>query len=176
MEESSINYDLTFRSFSQKIKDMRVGSIKRSGIKKIAKPVLLLALIKGIEDGVFRQNRFEYEELAKIYEAVFRKYAEIAKQTEYTPLYYPFYHLHTSDFWNLCLKSQHSERSCSTPSVGWIRNNVEYAYIDPMLWDMLQQKYYRNRLAQFIVEEKINTATARSRSILRMLLNWLVAV
>lgn len=98
MEEPSINYDLTFRSFSQKIKDMRVGSIKRSGIKKIAKPVLLLALIKGIEDGVFRQNRFEYEELAKIYEAVFRKYAEIAKQTEYTPLYYPFYHLHTSDF------------------------------------------------------------------------------
>lgn len=67
MEESSINYDLTFRSFSQKIKDMRMGSIKRSGIKKIAKPVLLLALIKGIEDGVFRQNRFEYEELAKIY-------------------------------------------------------------------------------------------------------------
>ena len=176
MEEPSINYDLTFRSFSQKIKDMRMGSIKRSGIKKIAKPVLLLALIKGIEDGVFRQNRFEYEELAKIYEAVFRKYAKIAKQTEYTPLYYPFYHLQTSDFWNLCLKSQHSERSYSTPSVGWIRNNVEYAYIDPMLWDMLQQKAYRNRLAQFIVEEKIKTATARSRSILRMLLNWLVAI
>lgn len=47
---------------------MRVGSIKRSGIKKIAKPVLLLALIKGIEDGVFKHNSFEYEKLACIYE------------------------------------------------------------------------------------------------------------
>ena len=176
MEEPSINYDLTFISFSRKIKSMRVGSIKRSGIKKIAKPVLLLAVIKGIEDGVFTQNCFEYEQLARIYEEVFRKYAEIAKQTEYTPLYYPFYHLQTSDFWNLSLKNPHSARSCSTPSPGWLRNNVEYAYINPMLWDMLQQKDYRNRLAQCIVEEKINTATARSRSIMRMLLNWLVAI
>lgn len=90
MEEPSINYDLTFRNFSQKIKDMRVGSIKRTGIKKIAKPVLLLALIKGIEDGVFKHNCFGYEELASIYETVFKKYADISKQTEYTPLNYPF--------------------------------------------------------------------------------------
>ena len=48
MEEPSINYGLIFNNFSQKIKDMRDGSIKQTGIKKIAKPVLLLALIKGI--------------------------------------------------------------------------------------------------------------------------------
>lgn len=176
MEEPSINYDLTFRDFSQKIKDMRVGSIKRTGIKKIAKPVLLLALIKGIEDGVFKHNCFGYEELASIYETVFKKYADISKQTEYTPLNYPFFHLRTSDFWNLCLKNSHSDRIATTASIGWIRNNVEYAYIDPMLWDMLQQKAYRNRLAEFIVEEKIKTATARSRSILKVFLNWLVAI
>lgn len=176
MEEPNINYDLIFNNFSQKIKDMRVGSIKRSGIKKIAKPVLLLALIKGIEDGVFKHNSFEYEKLASIYEAVFKKYADISKQTEYTPLYYPFFHLHTSDFWNLCLKTPHSDRFPSTISVGWIRNNVEYAYIDPKLWDMLQHKVYRNRLAEFIVDEKIKAATARSHTFLRLFLNWLVAI
>ena len=69
-----------------------------------------------------------------------------------------------------------SDRIATTASIGWIRNNVEYAYIDPMLWDMLQQKAYRNRLAEFIVEEKIKTATARSRSILKVFLNWLVAI
>ena len=48
MEEPSINYGLIFKNFSQKIKDMRVGSIKRSGIKKIAKPVCYVPSIQRV--------------------------------------------------------------------------------------------------------------------------------
>ena len=176
MNEQNINYDIVFDGFCQKIKEMAVGSIKNTGIKKIAKPVLLLAVIKGIEEGVFRYNYFEYEQLAKIYDEVFKKYVDIAKQTEHTPAYYPFYHLKSSDFWHLSPLSPHSERKTLTASAKWIRNNVEYAYINPLLWEMLQQNEYRNRLAEFIVEEKIKMATANSRSLLRLFLGWLVAI
>lgn len=90
MNKPYFNYDIAYDVYTKQIKKMAVGSIKRTGIKKIAKPVLLLAVIKGIEDGVFKQNRFEYEQLAEIYEVVFKKYAEIAKQSEYTLPCYPF--------------------------------------------------------------------------------------
>lgn len=46
MESSNIDYEIAFDSFKNKIKEMAVGSIKRTGIKKIAKPVLLLTIIK----------------------------------------------------------------------------------------------------------------------------------
>ena len=176
MKDSIINYEIAFANFTQKIKKMTVGNIKKTGIKKIAKPVLLLDIIKGIENGTFKQNCFEYEQLDMIYEDIFKKYADMAKQTEHTPAYYPFYYLQSSDFWKLSLLTPNSERKTSTPSANWIRRNIEYAYINPVLWEMLQLKEYRSKLAEFIIEEKIKTATARSRSIMRILLNWLVAI
>lgn len=176
MNEPYFNYDIAYDVYTKQIKKMAVGSIKRTGIKKIAKPVLLLAVIKGIEDGVFKQNRFEYEQLAEIYETVFKKYAEIAKQSEYTLPCYPFYHMQTSDFWNLSILTPHSETKTVSPSITWLKNNIEYAYLDHAFWDMLQQSEYRKRVAEFIVNTKIKTATANSRSLLRMFLGWLLAV
>lgn len=176
MESSNIDYEIAFDSFKNKIKEMAVGSIKRTGIKKIAKPVLILTIIKGIEDGIFKQNYFEYEILEKIYKSIFDKYANIAKQSEYTQLYYPFYHLQSSGFWHLNYISPNSKRNPLTTSAAWVRNNVEYAYINPILWEILQHKEFRNRLAEFIVEERIKTATANCRSMLHMFLNWLVAI
>lgn len=114
--------------------------------------------------------------LKKIYKSIFNKYTDIAKQSEYTQLYYPFYHLQSSGFWHLNYISPNSKRNPLTTSAAWVRNNVEYAYINPILWEILQHKEFRNRLAEFIVEERIKTATANSRSMLHMFLNWLVAI
>ena len=38
MEEPSTNYDLTFRSFSQKIEDMRMGRIKNAATESLPQP------------------------------------------------------------------------------------------------------------------------------------------
>ncbi len=173
---TNVNYDIVFNAFTSQIKRMSVGSIRRTGIKKIAKAVMLLAVIKGIEDGTIRDNRIEYEPIAQIYNDVFRHYADRARQDEFTLPYYPFYHLHSSDFWNLRFLSPNSIRKPSTPSAAWLRNNVEYAYLDPRLWAMLQRQEYRRRLAEFIVKEKIMTATSGCRSMLRAFLGWLIAI
>ena len=65
MNEPYFNYDIAYDVYTKQIKKMAVGSIKRTGIKKIAKPVLLLAVIKGIEDGVFKQNYAKISRIAK---------------------------------------------------------------------------------------------------------------
>ena len=176
MERTDVNYDIAYKTYTRMIKNMKMGNISRTGIKKIAKPVLLLSVIWGIEHGVFKSNCIEYEELAKIYEWVFKKHEAKAKQSEHTPPFYPFYYLKTDLFWHLNPLTPNSKLTTSSPSAAWLRNNVEYAYLDSTLWAMLQNTEYRHRLAEFIVEEKINTATASSRSMLRMFLGWLVAI
>ena len=176
MEHPSINYDIAYSNYTRQIKSMKVGHIGCTGIKKIAKPVLLLAMIKGIDNGTFTVNRFEYDTIAEIYESVFKQYADMAKQSEHTPPSYPFYHMHTSRFWHLNPLSPHAAIKTSSPSAAWLRNNVDCAYIDPNLWSLLQQKDYRRRLAEFIVENNIKTATANSVGMLRIFLNWLVAI
>lgn len=176
MEHSSINYDIVYSNYARQIKSMKVGHIGRTGIKKIAKPVLLLALIKGIESGVFTMNRIEYDTIAEIYESVFKQYADMARQSEHTPPFHPFYHMRSSQFWHLNPLSPHSATSTPSASAAWLHNNVDCAYVDASLWNMLQQKDYRRRLAEFIVENNIKTASASSRKMLRMFLNWLVAI
>mgnify|MGYP004546552063 CR=1 FL=1 len=177
MSSSVAIYELTFNIFAEQIRKIKVGSIGHTGIKKIAKAVLLLSVIKGIEDGRFKTNRFSYDDVEEIYKNVFGKYAESAKQTEHTPAYYPFYHLRTSDFWNLePLVPGHSQMSTNTPSPAWLRGNVAHARLDPALWELLQMPAYRHRMAEFIIDEKIKTATAGQRSFLHALLCWLVAV
>ena len=176
MNYTDKEYEFVYRQYTGIITKMRVGRIGRSGIKKIAKAALLLTVIIGIKEGVFKNNRFEYDKLDELYKAVFIKYENAAKQTEHTPLYYPFYHLTSDTLWHLSFLSPNSIRKPSTPSAAWVRNNVEYAYLDPALWEMLQDEEYRRRFAEFIVEEKIKTATENSRFPLRTFLAWLVAI
>lgn len=85
------NYESAFDFYTKKIKDMKQGSIRRSGIKKIAKPVLILSIIRGIENGTFRYNRFLFEDLENIYNNIFEQYAIIAKQSEKTNIAHPLY-------------------------------------------------------------------------------------
>ena len=58
----------------------------------------------------------------------------------------------------------------------WILCIFEVANMYKLMQDMLQQKHYRRLLAEFIVDNNIKTATASNRNLLRMFINWLVAI
>lgn len=107
------NYESAFDFYTKKIKDMKQGSIKRSGIKKIAKPVLILSIIRGIENGTFRYNRFIFEDLERIYNDIFEQYTIIAQQSEKTNLTYPLYYLQTDEFWHLNFYNDSETRTAS---------------------------------------------------------------
>lgn len=170
------NYDTAYDFYCKKIASMKRGNIKRTGIKKIAKPILLLSVIKGIESGKLRYNKFLFDEVEEIYKNIFEQYAAIAMQhEENTPLSYPFYYLQSDDFWHLNFK-EHSETGTNAPSSTWIRRNVEYAYIDEELWIMLHNQDYRLRLKNFIIETKIKNHGKKNTVSMMQFVGWLLAI
>lgn len=149
------NYDAALDYYEDRIDSMRQGSVGRGdGVRIIAKPVLILAIIKGIHDGVFKYNVFEYDKLNGIYEALFRKYFFQGLQSNLTPLCYPFYYLRTDKFWHLSWK-EHGETEVNSPSKAWISRNVEHAYLDEELWLLLNNNEYAEKLRDYLVHCKI---------------------
>lgn len=179
MEQNRIihffDYNKAFKHYTTIIDNMRQGYIKNSGIRKIAKPILILSLIYGIEKGLYNTNKFEYKELEHLYNEIFDKYAELAKQSEKTPLCYPFYYLQTDSFWHLS-KYIHGETKTLSPTSAWINNNVEYAYIDEELWLLLRNECYRNKLKNYIIENKILKVQTKHNLLLKQFIGWLLAV
>lgn len=105
-----------------------------NGKVNIAKPLLLLAMLD-LMDYSTQNNRIDISNIIK-------KYTELQKQYESTtPYQYPIYFLENEEFFHL--KWRNTRIKTHTPSAKLIRENVEYAYFDNALWDLLQDKQMR---------------------------------
>jgi putative restriction endonuclease len=133
---------------------MSIRQAKIQGEVIVAKPVLMLALIEGIESGVFTNNRFVLNEwLEAHYLKLMLEYTRHSKFAKPSDISNPFWHLSTDGFWHLQLRTK--EEITTTPSKAWLKENVTYAYFDDDLWILLQNKEWRTRLRDFIVEHKL---------------------
>lgn len=148
------NYDTALEYYENSIDHMRQGSVGHDSIRIIAKPILILSVIKGIKDGTFKSNRFNYDEVNALYEPLFRKYFMEARQEYLTPLFYPFYYLKTDQFWHLSWKPNGCTKT-DAPSASWISRNVDNAYIDEELWLLLNNDAYADKFKEYIVNAKI---------------------
>lgn len=155
------DYEAAYRYYCGCIDGMRRGSVRGTGVKRIAKPMLILAVIKGVGDGMFTVNRFEYDELEGIYTALFRQHFVEARQDSLTPLANPFYYLQSDAFWHLSWLPHATTRS-DGPSAAWVRRNCDHAYLDSELWLLLQQRDYRQRLAAYILDTQVRAAATRT--------------
>lgn len=134
---------------------MTIRQAKIHGEVIVAKPVLMLALIDGIEAGVFTENRFTLNEwLENRYLALMHEYARHSQFPKPADISNPFWHLSTDGFWHLQLKT--SAEKGITPSKAWLKENVRIACFDDDLWTLLQNKEWRTRLCEFIVENKLS--------------------
>ena len=105
-----------------------------NGKVNIAKPLLLLAMLE-LMDYSTQDNRIDISNIIE-------KYTELQKQYESTtPYQYPIYFLENEEFFHL--KWRNTRIKTHTPSAKLIRENVEYAYFDNALWDLLQDKQMR---------------------------------
>lgn len=147
------NYDAALAHYENSIDHMRQAYTRYEGIRIIAKPILILSIIKGIKDGIFKANRFDYDEVT-LYVPLFRKYFMEGKQENLTPLCYPFYYLKTDQFWHLSWKPNGSTKT-EAPSASWISRNVDHAYIDDELWLLLNNDEYADKLKEYVVNAKI---------------------
>lgn len=140
--------------YAERIVDLRQAKIRGEII--VAKPVLMLALIDGIDSGVFTNNRFVLNEwLEDRYLKLMLQYTRQSQFNKPTEINNPFWHLSTDGFWHLQLKVK--EEMSTTPSKAWLKENVIYAGFDDDLWVLLQNKEWRIRLRDFIVEHKLTS-------------------
>ena len=57
-------------------------------------------------------------------------------------------------FWHLNYQGERLRKG-RTPSKAWLKENVEYAYFDEALWILLQNKVWRTKLRDYIIEHKL---------------------
>lgn len=86
---------------------MTIRQAKIRGEVIVAKPVLMLALIDGIDSGVFLENRFVLNEwLEDRYLMLMREYTRRSQFSKPADISNPFWHLATDGFWHLRLKTE----------------------------------------------------------------------
>lgn len=109
-----------------------------NGVLNAAKPALVISVIDAIAAGEVKNNQIRYDDIRERY------IKELAEwQRDKTPLNYPFYFLERDGFWHLKWVGDEPTKQAA-PSSGFIRNNIEFAYFDNALWDILQDEEARN--------------------------------
>lgn len=111
-----------------------------------AKPVFIISLIDAISESVFTDNKlcFGNEDFEYIY------YRNSARYNNKTKVILPFYHLDTSEYYSIKWRQKYNGSS-HTPSKRFMLDNVEYAYLDNALWDLLRDKEARKTIKEEIV-------------------------
>ena len=147
------DYNNCFTYYAKQIDNIRPKII--AGKRILAKPVLMVALIDGIDAGVFTHNRIVINDwLEEKYKKLLCKYARLTESDNITGIEKPFWHLETDGFWHLQYPGETLGKG-STPSKAWLKANVEYAYFDDDLWLLLQNREQRKKLRDYIIESKL---------------------
>ncbi len=130
-------YRIAFLSVKQK---------STNGVPNAAKPALVIAVIDAIAAGEVKNNQIRFQDIEARYISTLEKW-----QPEKTPLKYPFYHMESDGFWHLKWIGEQSTKRIS-PSAKFLRENIEYAYFDNALWDLLQDEEARNGYIEAITK------------------------
>ena len=146
------DYERCFAFYAKRIMNIRQAKIKGEVI--VAKPVLLLTLIDGISNNVFVDNEFGLTEwVEEHYMMLMKKYTSSSQFSNVTGIENPFWHLATDGFWTLQYRID--PPNGTSPSKRWLKENVEYAYFDESRWILLQNKVWRTKLRDYIIEHKL---------------------
>ena len=147
------SYEQCFQHYTKRIMNIRQAKIHGETI--VAKPVLMVAIIDGIDANVFWNNQFVINDwLEERYDMLMRKYTKNSQFDGTTGIEKPFWHLESDEFWHLNYQGERLSKS-RTPSKAWLKENVEFAYFDESLWILLQNKVWRMKLRDYIIEHKL---------------------
>ena len=134
---------------------MNIRQAKIHGETIVAKPVLMVALIDAIDNNVFTNNRFVINDWLEVrYNTLMLQYAKDSQFEDKAGIEKPFWHLESDGFWHLNYPGELLSKG-KTPSKAWLKENVESAYFDESLWFLLQNKEWRMRLRDYIIEHKL---------------------
>lgn len=118
-----------------------------------AKPLYLLAIIEAINIGTLSSNIISYpcKTVEKLYNLMYVVHDPARKVS---PFVLPYYHLIGETFYHIKWKGKPFETSphAHSPSQKYIRSNVDYAYLDADLWNLLQDPAVREEYKKLIID------------------------
>jgi putative restriction endonuclease len=139
------------QTYLQKFSRLRRGTTRYGPAPH--KPVLLLAVIRGFEEGWLQENRIELSpELVATFKAVWRK--RVA--TPHAPLIaQPFFYMRSEKFWHHVPNPGFEEwvkvtRNCQ--AIGVLHRAVAYVRLDPELYALMVSPMHRE-----LLKETLNT-------------------
>lgn len=122
---------------------LSMKTAKRGNIINIAKPIMMLSIIELIQEGSILGNKILLtDDLIARYNRNYLEYRE----KPITLSVYPYYYLNSEEFYTI-----KGDTSRKTPSLVYIRENIEYAALDEDLWDLLQDPEVREEYRQAII-------------------------
>jgi len=122
---------------------LSVRVAKTNGKINLAKPIFMLAIMDGITDGHIQNNRIEFNKnLIMTYQNLFARYTGDGSKLPT----YPYYYLESDEFYHL-----KKDMSVTSPSAKFLREHVEYAYLDEELWNLLQDSAVREEYRDAII-------------------------
>ena len=146
------DYEQCFIHYTKRIMSIRQAKIRGEVI--VAKPVLLLAIIDGIDADIFLGNEFPLSDwLEERYGMLMKLNMQNSQFDKPADISNPFWHLQSDGFWHLQLAEKPQEGV--TPSKRWLEEKVTLAHLDDDLWLLLQNKVWRLKLREYIVENKL---------------------
>ncbi len=115
--------------------------------------VLLLAVIELAERGILIENRIVYDKRLR---DIFAKYFEaVAQEGDLCQPIMPFFHLRESPFWCHKMRDgfelQAGAVDVRTGKPARRINNIEYAYLDSQVFDLINDSDSRHNLRDFII-------------------------
>jgi len=131
---------------------IKLGNSRGLVIK--AKPLYLLAIIDCINDKTLCNNKI-YLEDANIKTKYELEHSLFCNGIKISPFILPFYHLATSSFYSVKWKGKPfiPHPKAHSPSMLYLRENVDFAKLDDDLWMLLQnaleRELLRNQLLDF---------------------------
>ena len=145
-------YEQCFTYYTKRIINIKQAKIRGEVI--VAKPVLLLAIIDGISNDLYKDNEIHLTEwLESRYLMLMQQYMKGSQFDKPTDISNPFWHLQSDGFWHLQFAEKPQDGV--TPSKRWLKDNVSYAHFDESLWILLQNKVWRLKLREYIIEHKL---------------------
>lgn len=122
------------------------------GVFSNAKPLMMLAIIDAIEDGVIIGNKIKFidKNLETKYKLISKLYEP---QKSVTNIAKPFFHLSSEVFYYIKYNPEvNIPTLSSSPSATFLRNNVEFAALEDELWDLLQNKDVRCEYREAMIQ------------------------
>ena len=164
IDDSNLNYEDIYEKYTHKMLKMHQAKVKGRVI--VAKPILLLSVINGVDEGVIKYNRIILGDwLVYRYNTLMSTYNN---GTSVTEINMPFWYLKNDSFWHIHFIDDPKEK-VYTPSMKWLNDNVEFASLDNELWLLLQNEKWRTKIRDFILGYKLSEkgTTITSRKVVR---------